>query len=86
MRAAPIDVRKLAAALFLRPDWPRRPPLLDVVLAGAFVALTVVEAVTLSGTTQAAKLWALSVPALASLAVRRQYPLLVACLVTDVNF
>jgi signal transduction histidine kinase len=60
--------------------------LLDVVLAGAFVALTVAEAVTVADSAQAAKLWALSVPALAGLAVRRQYPLLVACLVTNVNF
>ncbi len=50
------------------------------------MALTVVEAVTLSGSAQATKLWVLSVPALASLAVRRQYPLLVAIFVTIVNF
>jgi signal transduction histidine kinase len=86
MEAARTDVRALAAALFLRPGRPRRPPLLDVVLAGAFVALTVAEAVTLAGTAQASKLWVFSVPALASLAVRRQYPLLVALLVTNVNF
>ena len=86
MEAAPTDVRALAADLFVRPGRPRRPPLLDVALAGAFVALTVAEAVTLSGTAQATKLWAFSVPALATLVVRRQYPLLVACIVTNVNF
>jgi signal transduction histidine kinase len=86
MRAASTDVRGLAAALFLRPGRPLRPPLIDVVLAGVFVALTAAEAVTLSGTTQATELWFFSVPALASLAVRRQYPLLVASVVTNVNF
>ena len=76
----------LAAELFVRPGRPRRPPRLDVVLAGAFVALTMAEAVTLSGSAQAAKLWFLAVPVMAGLAFRRQYPLLVACLVTNVNF
>ncbi len=86
MRAAPTEVHALAAELFLRPARPRRPPLLDVLMAGVFVALTVAEAVTLSGTAQATKLWAFSVPALAGLALRRQFPLLVAFLVTNVNF
>jgi signal transduction histidine kinase len=72
--------------LFVRPGRPRRPPLLDVVLAGSFVALTVAEAVAVADSSQAMKLWVLAVPALASLALRRQYPLLVACLVTNVNF
>jgi signal transduction histidine kinase len=81
-----IDVRALAAELLMRPGWPRRPPLLDVVLAGVFVALTVAEAVTLSASAQATELWAFSVPALATLALRRQFPLLVACVVTNVNF
>ena len=76
----------VAPGLFMRPGWPRRPPLLDVVLAGVFVALTAAEAVALPGTAQATKLWAFSVPALASLAVRRQYPLLVALVVANVNF
>jgi signal transduction histidine kinase len=79
-------VGALAAALFVPPGRPRRPLLLDVLIAGAFVALTVVEAVTLSDAAQAVRLWALSVPALATLAFRRQYPLLVASLVTNVNF
>jgi signal transduction histidine kinase len=86
MKAARTDLRALAAELLLRPRRPRRPPLLDVVLAGVFVALTVAEAVSLSGSAQATKLWVFSVPALASLAVRRQYPLLVAIFVTNVNF
>src|SRR4051794_310485 len=86
VRAARTDLRGLAAELFARPGRPRRPPLIDVILAGVFVALTVVEAVSFSGTPQATRLWAFSVPALATLAVRRQYPLLVACVVTNVNF
>jgi signal transduction histidine kinase len=59
---------------------------LDVVVAVSFVALTVAEALTVADSSQAAKLWALSVPALATLAFRRQYPLVVACVVTNVNF
>lgn len=83
---APTTERSLLAVLLPRPERPRRPPLLDVLLAGAFVALTVVEAVTVDDSTQATRLWLLSLPALATLAVRRQYPLLVALLVTNVNW
>ena len=72
--------------LFVRPTRLRRPPALDLVLAGAFVALTVAEAVTVDDASQAGKLWALSVPALATIALRRQYPILVAVLVTNVNW
>jgi signal transduction histidine kinase len=78
--------RRLAAELFVRPGRPRRPPLLDVVLAGAFVGLTVAEAGTVGDSTQAAKLWLMSAPALASIALRRQYPMLVALVVTNVNW
>jgi len=84
--AARTAARPLLAVLFPRPERPRRPPLLDLLLAGAFVALTVVEAVTVGDATEASRLWLLSVPAMASLAVRRQYPLLVALLVTNVNW
>ncbi len=86
VRAARPAVRQVAAGLWVGPGRLRRPPWLDVVLAGAFVALTVAEAVTVADSAQATKLWALSIPALASLAVRRQYPLLVASLVANVNF
>ena len=78
--------RRLAGELFVRPARPRRPPLLDVVLAAAFVALTVAEAVTVDDPAQVTRLLGLSVPALATLAFRRQYPLLVAVVVTNVNF
>ncbi len=86
VRAAPTIVRRLAGALFVRPGRPRRPPAFDVLVACAFVTLTVIEAMTVADPGDAAALWTLSVPALASLAVRRQYPLVVACLVTNVNF
>jgi signal transduction histidine kinase len=59
---------------------------LDIVLAAAFVALTIAEAVSVDDPTQATKLWLLSLPALATLAVRRQYPIVVAVLVTNVNW
>ena len=55
-------------------------------IAGVFVALTLAEAVTVDESAQTGKLLALSVPALATLAVRRQYPLIVAVVVTNVNF
>jgi signal transduction histidine kinase len=84
--AAPTAVRRVADALFVRPGPPRRPPLPDVVIAAVFVALTIAEAVTVSDPGQTAKLLGLSSPALATLAFRRQYPLLVATVVTNVNF
>lgn len=86
MSPARTAVRPLVAELLVPPGRPRRPPLLDVVLAGAFVVLTVAEAATVASAAQATRLWAFSVPALASLALRRQYPLLVACVVTSVTF
>jgi signal transduction histidine kinase len=86
VRATPAAARRLAAELVVRPGRPRRPPRLDVVLAAAFVGLTVAEAVSVDDPTQAAKLWLLSAPALATIAVRRQYPLLVALVVTNVNW
>ena len=86
MRAVPTALRPLAKRLFVRPARPRRPPALDVALAGVFVALTVAEALSVAGSSQAVKLWTLSVPALGTLAVRRQYPLLVAMVVTIVSF
>jgi len=76
----------VAAALFARPGRPRRPPALDVVVAGAFVALTVAEAAIVADSSQALRLLGVSAPALATLAVRRQYPLLVALVVTNVNW
>ena len=60
--------------------------MLDVVLAAAFIALTAIEAVTVDDPTQTTKLLTLSAPALATLALRRQYPLLVTVVVTNVNF
>ena len=83
---APTAVRRVTSALLVRPEAPRRPPLLDVAIAAAFVALTVAEAATIDDPPQTAKLLGLSAPALATLAVRRQYPLIVALVVTNVNF
>ena len=74
------------SSLFVAPGRPRRPPLLDVALAGAFVALTLAEALTVAEGSQQLRLLLLSAPALATLAVRRQYPLLVATVVANVNF
>ena len=60
--------------------------MLDVALAAAFVALTVAEAITVEAPSQTTRLLLLSAPALATLGVRRQYPLLVATVVANVNF
>ena len=57
-----------------------------MVIAAAFVALTIAEAVAVDDAAQTARLFGLSAPALATLAVRRQYPLAVAIVVTNVNF
>jgi signal transduction histidine kinase len=84
--AAATALRGLTAALVEPPSRPSRPPTLDVVLACAFVALTVAEAVTVDDSSQAVRLLTLAAPALATLAVRRQYPLLVATVVTNVNW
>jgi signal transduction histidine kinase len=84
--AAATAARQLAGELFVRPTRPRRPPLLDVLLAAAFVALTVAEAVAVDDPGQTARLLMFSAPALAILAFRRQYPLLVATVVANVNF
>jgi signal transduction histidine kinase len=72
--------------LWVRPARPRRPPRLDVALAVVFVVLTAAEALSVEDSSQAVKLWTMSVPALATLAVRRQYPLLVVIVVTNVSF
>jgi signal transduction histidine kinase len=84
--AAATALRPLSAALVVPPSRPRRPPGLDVLLACAFVGLTLVEAATTDDRAQTVRLVALSAPALATLAVRRQYPLLVAVVVTNVNW
>lgn len=76
----------LVRRLVVRPERPRRPPSLDVALAGVFVLLTVAEALGVEDPSQATALWTLSVPALATLAVRRQYPLLVAVVVSSASF
>ena len=86
MAAVPAAVQSLARQLFVRPGRPQRPPLLDVALAAAFVTLTLAEALSVDDPGQVRRLVGLSVPALATLAVRRQYPLLVAVVVTNVNF
>ncbi len=79
-------VRAFASTMVVRPSRPRRPPLLDIVIAATFVALTLAEAASVDDSSQTAKLFAFSAPALATLAFRRQYPLLVAIVVTNVNF
>jgi signal transduction histidine kinase len=86
VRFDPAAARALAGELFVRPGRPRRPPLLDLVLAAAFATLAVTESVTVDDSSQAWKLLFLAAPALATLAVRRQYPLLVAIVVTNVNW
>ena len=85
MRAA-TAVRPLAGELFLPPGRLRRPPTIDVVLACAFVLLTLLESATVDDTEQKVRLLAIAAPALATTAVRRQYPLLVALVVTNVNW
>jgi signal transduction histidine kinase len=57
-----------------------------VAIAAAFVALTVAEAVSVADAAHTTKLLTLSAPALATLAFRRQYPVVVAVLVTNVNW
>jgi len=79
------SVRRVLRDVFVRPSRPVRPPLLDLALAAGFVALTVAEAITASGE-QSVRLLLFGVPALATLAFRRQYPLLVALVVVNVNW
>ena len=78
--------RRALSGLLVRPGRPVRPPTFDLVLAAVFVALTVAEAVGNASGEQAWRLLVFGAPALATLAVRRQYPLLVALVVTNVNW
>lgn len=72
--------------LWAPPGRPVRPPLLDVLIAGAFVVLTMAETLGSADRGEVVRLLALSAPAMAALAMRRQYPVLVAVVVTNVNW
>ncbi len=61
--------------------WPSVPPALDIVLAGAFVVLTLSEVLFSPGVRSPAVHLLVAGIALAALAWRRQYPLTVAALV-----
>jgi len=78
--------RRLLGELVVRPQRLVRPPLLDVAIAAVFVGLTLAEVATTATGDQTWRLLVFAAPAMASLAVRRQYPLLVALVVTNVNW
>jgi signal transduction histidine kinase len=80
------SARRLLGELVVRPQRLVRPPLLDVAIAAVFVGLTLAEVVTTATGEQTWRLLVFAAPAMASLAVRRQYPLLVALVVTNVNW
>jgi signal transduction histidine kinase len=75
----------VAVIAYLRPVRLRRPPLLDAVIAALFVAMSVAEAVTSPDVRSPVLHGVVAGLALASLAWRRQVPLLVAALVVGSN-
>jgi signal transduction histidine kinase len=80
------SARRLLGELVVRPQRLVRPPLLDLAIAAVFVGLTLAEVATTATGDQTWRLLVFAAPAMASLAVRRQYPLLVALVVTNVNW
>ncbi len=85
-RDRPVPYGLRVTELWVPPTKPVRPSWLDLAMAGVFVALTLAEVVTTDDPGNARELLLVAVPALATLAFRRQYPLLVALVVTNVNW
>jgi signal transduction histidine kinase len=73
------------AVTYLRPVKLRRPPLVDAVIAALFVAMNVAEALFNPEVTHPVEHVGIAGVALATLAWRRQYPLVVAALVAGSN-